>query len=395
MGHPLSTLSGSGLSYKLSEELYDRFNRRKDATRHLDLATLGLVADLVQLTGDARYLVQRGLEALRNTNRLGLQVMMEMAELAPANLTEEHIGFVLGPRLNSLGRLGDANPAVDLLTTYDAIRARVLATQLEGLNAQRQLLCSQVYQAAEAQFRADPGLLDQPILVLGHPAWQGGVVGIVASRLVERYRKPAILFATPSGQAAHGSARSIAGLNITAAIAVQKDLLLNFGGHAMAAGLSLEADKLPEFTRRLSKTVNEMMEGVEKEANLKIDARLTLPEIKPDLAKAIEQLAPFGPGNEKLTLATSGLKVQSIATIGRNKEHLKLRVADEAGNSQTVLWWNGAEDKDSIPVGCLDLAYNLTRLRLARPTPVPDGIGRFSQPGFRENRSQKLAFGSD
>jgi single-stranded-DNA-specific exonuclease len=359
VGHPLSTLSGSGLAYKLSEELYARFSQASGATRHLDLATLGLVADLTQLTGDSRYLVQRGLATLRRTERLGLKVMMEMAELIPANLTEEHIGFVLGPRLNALGRLGDANPAVDLLTTSDAIRARVLATQLEGLNAQRQLMCSQIYQAAESQLRADSGLLDQPILILGHPTWQGGVVGIVASRLVERYRKPAILFSTPTGQPAHGSARSISRLNITAAIAMQKDLLLNYGGHAMAAGLSLESEKLPEFARRLSKTVQEMMTGVEIEDNLEIDAWLTLPEVDLTLAKAIEGLAPFGPGNEKLTLATSKLRMQSVTMIGRNQEHLKLRMADEAGNSQTVLWWNGAEDKNTIPEGFFDLAYSL------------------------------------
>ncbi len=206
--HPLATLSGSGVAYKLSEELFARFGRSNEAARQLDLASLGLVADLARLTGDARYLVQRGLEALRNTSRLGLQIIMEMAELVPAALTEEHIGFVIGPRLNALGRLGDANPAVDLLTTTDAVRARVLATQLEGLNAQRQLLCSQVTRAAEAQLQADPALLTKPVLVLGHPSWPGGVVGIVASRLVERYRKPAILFSTPAGEPAHGSARS-------------------------------------------------------------------------------------------------------------------------------------------------------------------------------------------
>ncbi len=278
-----------------------------EATRHLDLAALGLVADLARLTGDARYLVQLGLEALRNTQRLGLQIMMEMAELVPANLTEEHIGFVLGPRLNALGRLGDANPAVDLLTTSDAVRARVLATQLEGLNAQRQLLCSQVTRAAEAQLRANPALLAQPVLVLGHPAWPGGVVGIVASRLVERYRKPAILFSTPAGEPARGSARSVEGLNITAAIAAQKDLLLNFGGHPMAAGLSLEQEKLPEFTRRLAKTVAEMLGESEKEPVLEIDGWLSLPEITLDLARELESLAPYGPGNEKLTLATRAL----------------------------------------------------------------------------------------
>ncbi len=193
-GHPLSTLSGSGVAYKLAEKLYLLAGSTGSATTHLDLAALGLVADLASLTGDARHIVQGGLAALRNTQRLGLRVMMEMADIVPANLTEEHIGFVLAPRLNALGRLGDANPAVDLFTTSDLARARLLATQLEGLNHQRQLLCSQVTRAAEARLRAEPALLEQPVIMLANKAWPAGVIGIVASRLVERYRKPVILF---------------------------------------------------------------------------------------------------------------------------------------------------------------------------------------------------------
>ncbi len=370
--HPLATLAGVGVAYKLAETLLETGNEKREtssasADHHsllvtrdslLDLVALGLVADLAILKSDARYLVQKGLAALRNTQRLGLQVMMEMAELVPANLTEEHIGFVLGPRLNALGRLGDANPAVELLTTSDPGRARLLATQLENYNAQRQLLCNQVTQAAEAQLRADPTLLANPVLVLGHPAWPGGVVGIVASRLVERYRKPAILFSTPADEPARGSARSVEGLNITAAIAAQKDLLLNFGGHPMAAGLALEPGKLPEFYRRLSRSVEKMLgETVYREPELRIDAWLDLPGVTLDLAAALESLAPFGPGNEKLTLATRGLTLQSAATIGRNKEHLKLAVTDESGNNQSVLWWGGAGE--TLPEGKFDLAYTV------------------------------------
>jgi single-stranded-DNA-specific exonuclease len=358
-GHPLSTLSGSGVAYKLSEEIFARFRQQERAFQLIDLAALGLVADLAFLIGDARFMVQRGLESLRTTQRLGLQTIMEMADLVPENLSEEHIGFVLGPRLNALGRLGDANPAVELLTTSDPIQARVLATQLESLNAQRQLLCSQVTQAAEAQLRADPSLLEMPVLVLGNPAWPGGIVGIVASRMVERYQKPAILFSSPVGGPAHGSARSIEGLNITAAIAAQKDLLLKFGGHPMAAGLSLDPEKLPEFIRRLAKTVSLMVEKNKTEPHFKIDGWLTFPEITLDLARDLERLAPFGPGNEKLVLVTHRLKLRSTATMGRNQEHLKLNVSDEAGNSRSVLWWNGADEKDGLPIGDFDLAYTL------------------------------------
>jgi single-stranded-DNA-specific exonuclease len=353
--HPLATLSGAGVAYKLAEELFTQLGHPDGVLEFLDLVALGLVADLARLTGDTRYMVQKGLAALRKTERPGLKVMMELAELNPANLTEEHIGFVIGPRLNSLGRLGDANPAVELLTTSNLSRARLLATQLENYNAQRQLLCNQVTQAAEAQLRADPGLIDKPVIVLNHASWPGSVVGIVASRLVDRYGKPALLFSTPAGEPARGSARSVEGVNITAAIGMQKELLLNYGGHPMAAGLSLNQENLPGFTYRLFKTVENMLgSSLRPEPELEIDAWLHLPDITLDMAAALDMLAPYGPGNKKLILALQGLRMNSFVPIGRNKEHLKLIVTDEAGNTQPVLWWNGAGEP--LPEGPFDLA---------------------------------------
>jgi single-stranded-DNA-specific exonuclease len=357
--HPLATLAGVGVAYKLAEALLEMSNSLP-VTRYslLDLVALGLVADLAILRADARYLVQKGLYALRNTQRLGLKTMMELAELAPAHLTEEHIGFTLGPRLNALGRLGDANPIVELLTTSDPVRTRVLATQLEGLNAQRKLLCDQVYRAAEAQLREKPELLAQPVIVLANPHWPGGVVGIVASRIVERYGKPAILMTAPPNEPVRGSARSIEGLNITAAIAAQKGILLGFGGHPMAAGLSLEAEKLPEFRKKLSKTVEKMLgEKQLEEATLEIDGWLSLDEANLDLAAQLESLAPFGPGNEKLTLASRNLTIKSSAKLGKNQEHLRLTVEDENGAVQQILWWNGGGEE--LPTGKFDLAYTL------------------------------------
>jgi single-stranded-DNA-specific exonuclease len=364
--HPLGSLAGVGVAYKLAERLLEMSNE-KEASRNsfliapdslLDLVALGLVADLAILRGDTRFLVQRGLHALRNTQRLGLKTIMELAELAPAHLTEEHIGFMLGPRMNALGRLSDANPIVELLTTSDPVRARVLATQLEGLNAQRKLLCDQVYRAAEAQLRDNPEFLAQPVIVLAHPQWPGGVVGIVASRIVERYRKPAILLTAPPGEPVRGSARSIEGLNITAAIAAQKELLLGFGGHPMAAGLSLEAERLPEFRHKLSKTVEKMLgESQWEEAVLEIDGWLALDEANLSLAEQIEHLAPFGPGNEKLTLASRNLTLKSSTKLGKNQEHLRLTVEDESGAMQQVLWWDGGSE--GLPEGKFDLAYTL------------------------------------
>jgi single-stranded-DNA-specific exonuclease len=248
--HPLATLPGVGVAYKLAEELYRRAGRPEASAALLDLVALGIVADLALLSGETRYLLQCGLQALRQTRRLGLQAMLELAEIAPQNLAEEHISFVLGPRLNALGRLADANRAIELLTTQDMGRARILALELEGLNAERKLLTDQVFQAAQAQIEADRSLLDEAALVLAHPAWPGGVVGIVASRLVEYYHRPVVLLSAPPGQLARGSARSVEGINITAAIAANQRLLNGFGGHPMAAGYPWRSSACPKSAGR-------------------------------------------------------------------------------------------------------------------------------------------------
>ena len=157
--HPLASLPGVGVAYKLAEALFAAAGRADEETQHLDLAALGIVADVARLTGDTRVLAQRGIAALRQPQRLGLQVMMELAGVDPTWLTEEHIGFELAPRLNALGRLDDANPAVEFLTTSDLGRARILATQLEGLNERRKLLTDQVFRGVLAQLERQPALL--------------------------------------------------------------------------------------------------------------------------------------------------------------------------------------------------------------------------------------------
>ncbi|HNF94531.1 MAG TPA: DHH family phosphoesterase, partial [Anaerolineales bacterium] len=193
--HPLRNLAGVGVAYKLAEALLDTRTSNIDSQisniELLDLVALGLIADVALLQNETRSLAKQGIEQLRNTSRLGLRVMAELAGAAFETLTEETIGFTFAPRLNALGRLGDANPAIDLLITDDSARARVLATQIEGLNAQRRMLTKQVNDAAEAQLKENPELLNHPIIILSHPNWPGGVVGIVANKLVERYHKPA------------------------------------------------------------------------------------------------------------------------------------------------------------------------------------------------------------
>lgn len=354
--HPLGTLSGAGVAYKLAEELCARLQPPSfQADSLVDLVALGLVADLASQTGEVRYLIQRGLEALRKTDRLGLKAMVASAELKPTWLTEEHIGFVIAPRLNALGRLSDANLSIEFFTTRDPGRAQVIASMLEGLNARRQLLTSQVFQAAQAQIESEPALLLAPALVLWQAKWPAGVVGIVASRLVERYNRPVVLFSAPPGELARGSARSIPGCNITTAIAAQKDLLSSFGGHPMAAGLSLETEHLPEFRSRLIEAVRRMMGDAPPEASLQVDGYLSLPELSLDLVEDLQRLAPFGPGNPPIILVAHNLTLVKSSTIGRGEEHLQLIVEDEHGYSQKVLWWQGAGFP--LPQGRFDLAF--------------------------------------
>lgn len=356
--HPLRELPGVGVAYKLAELLYQRAGRLGDVEQYLDLVALGIVADVATQTNDTRYLLQRGLEALRDTKRLGLQVLMEVAELEPQWLTEEHIGFELAPRLNALGRLADAAPAVEFFTTDDLERARILAHELDGLNARRKMLCDQVMQGAEVQIERDPTLLGQGVLVLSHPTWPSGVIGIVAGRLAEKYHRPTVLIAAPPGELARGSARSIPGCDISGAVAAHGEMLESFGGHPMAAGLSIQPERISEFRRALSRTVREMCgDALDEEPALQIDGYVSLGDLSLDLVQDLERLAPFGPGNPPLTLVTRGLSVKTHAVVGRAGEHVQLIVQDDEGRAQKVIWWQGAGSP--LPQGRFDLAYTV------------------------------------
>ena len=364
--HVLATLSGVGVAFKLAEALlrHNDFSRSKTTelttTGLLDLVALGLIADVALLKGETRSLVQRGIQMLRNTGRTGLRVMAELSGTSLESLTEETIGFSFAPRLNALGRLGDANPAVELLLSHNPTRARVIAAQIEGLNAQRRLLTNQVYEAAEAQLHENPDLLSEPAILLANQNWPGGVVGIVANRLVDRYHKPALLLNQSENGILRGSARSVEGLDITEAIATQKDLLLGYGGHPMAAGLALPIEKLSDFRRGLSKAIEEQLgKVVREEPTLQIDAWLSLDEINLDLAESLEALAPFGAGNPSLILATHKVMLRSVAALGRAKEHLRLNVEDENGNVQSFLSWGGADNELPEEGSKFDIAYSM------------------------------------
>lgn len=356
-GHPSGTLPGVGVAYKLAEALYTRAGREAESLGLLDLVALGIVADVAVQTGEARYLLQLGLAALRVTQRLGLRELMKLAGVKQESLNEESIGFALGPRLNALGRLADANPIVEFLTTTNLSRARVLASQLEALNARRRLLCDQVDAAAEERLQKDPAHLNGPAIVLADPHWPAGIIGIVANRLAERYKRPVVLLSSPAGEPARGSARSVDGCNITEAIATQRKLLDGFGGHAMAAGLSLDPAHIGAFRRGLGEAVASQLAGREAEPVLEVHGYVTLGELTVPLVTDLARLAPFGPGNPPLTLVARDLRVADRRELGRDGRHLNVVMEDREGDQRGVVWWNW--DGATLPDSRVDLAFSV------------------------------------
>lgn len=341
--HPLHTLSGVGVTYKLVEQLFINNGAPQGAEDLLDLVALGLIADLAILTGDARYLVQKGLALMRAAPRPGLARILSENKIAPGQVNEETISFTLAPRLNAVGRLSDANPMVDFLLTEDPVIIATTCNQIEGLNAQRKILCDQVFKGAQAQLEQNPRLLENSLILLAHPEWPGGVVGIVASRLVDLYHRPAILMNTSDPGTARGSARSIDGVNITQALRENKTLLKTFGGHPMAAGLSIAVENIEALRRGLSRSIDLMIERSDLQPTLEVDATIDLENLDLDLLNSLERLSPFGPGNPPLQFAIRDLDLESVSPLGRTKEHLQVTAQTPDGSQYRFIWWQGAE----------------------------------------------------
>ena len=355
--HPLYELPGVGVAYQVARALYE--SAGYDAGSLLDLVALGIVADVATLHGDVRYLLQLGLRVLRRAERVGLQALFELAQRTPSLVSEEDIGFALAPRLNALSRVGDtldARIGVELLTTDDLTRARTIAQELEALNAQRKWLTQQTTDAALAQLERDRSLLDGPAIVVAGRTWDPGIVGIVAGRLSERYHRPAIVISAPDGEMARGSARSVEGIDVHAAIAAQRHMLYRCGGHPMAAGLSLEGDRIPAFRQALWRSMTQAG-VVAAEKKIQLDATLSLDQLSLDLVEAVDRLSPFGAGNSRPVFVTHRLELARSAVIGRTREHRRLVVRDAEEREQTVLWWQSANQP--LPDGQFDLAYTL------------------------------------
>lgn len=298
----------------------------------LDLVALGTVCDVVPLTGLNRALVAQGLKVMRQRGNIGIAALADTARLAE-RIDAYHAGFILGPRVNAGGRVGAADLGTRLLSTDDALDARQIAGELDRLNDERRQIETSVLDEAIAEVEATGS--KAPLIFVAKQGWHPGVIGIVASRLRERYGRPALVAAIDNG-IAKGSGRSVAGVALGATIiaARQAGLLVNGGGHAMAAGFTVEAGKLDALRDFLGARIAEALGGQEPVPELGIDGTLACAAATPDFAALIERMAPFGAGNAEPRFASANLRVLRATVVGKEQNHVSCVLGDGAGTGR-------------------------------------------------------------
>lgn len=345
--HPLYNLPGVGVAYKVCQALFEKTGKPEAAEQLLDLVTMGMIADMVPLVKENRYLVRIGLPKLVATTRVGLQKLLAMTgQKANTDL----VGFGLAPRINAAGRLSDANKAVELMTTQSEEVAETLSQELQTENTRRQEICEQVFMEVEAKLAQNPQLLENKCLAIYDKTWHHGVIGIVASRLVEKYQRPVFIAQHEEEEKViRGSARSIDGVDLYQVLKLNEHLLARWGGHKMAAGFSLEEDKGQEFCKALFATCNKMLEGVVLSKQIEIDLTVTPDTCDLELATKLEMLAPFGISNKKPVLCMKELMCQKAMPLGKDGKHVKIYALDpKSGEEFECVMWNG-RDKKGFP----------------------------------------------
>ncbi len=322
--YPFGELAGVGVAFKLASALLDRVPMEL-----LELVAIGTVADLVPLHGENRYFVKEGIKILRSSNRPAIKALSRIASTEQSQLTEESIGFMIAPRLNAAGRLGSAAPAVELLMTQDAELAKMLASELDSLNKERQAIVSTINDEAKEIISKQYGDATPYIYVVAGEGWNAGVVGIVSSRITEKYNRPSIVLSIDKETGlAKGSARSIEGFDLYAELSKNKHLLPHFGGHQMAAGMSLAVSDVDELRSNLNEQAKQVLTTEMIVPKLNIDVPLTLEEIDVSVLESLELLRPFGMDFQKPLYLVENLSVVTTRKIGAAKNHMKLELQD-------------------------------------------------------------------
>lgn len=357
--YPFGGLAGVGVALKLLHALHRSRGRDPEAlNRHLDLVALGTIADVVPLRDENRVLARAGLAALARTLKPGLRALMERAGVSPDAVTASDVGYRLGPRLNAAGRVAEAAEGLELLETDDARRAGELADRLEKANERRRRMDQQVQREARERLRRsyDPSA-DRAAVVWGG-GWHPGVLGIVASRLVDSIHRPVVVVGVERGRG-RGSARSIPEFDLHGALRECRDLLERFGGHRMAAGLAIRPERLEAFRTAFGDVARrELPEPPRRE--LELDLVLPLARVGDELHGWLEKMAPFGEGNRRPVIAARSVRIRGAAAVGREGRHLKARLTAPDGGEVAAIGFGLGDRIGGVDGGRpFDVAFEL------------------------------------
>lgn len=358
--YPFKDLAGVGVAFKLAQALQLKSGEPERGQEKwlLDLVALGTSCDMVSMVGENRALVKYGLIVLAKTRRIGLKALAMAAGLKLEKVQSYHLGFILGPRLNAAGRLEHAQQSLNLLTTRNSSEAFTIAEQLDDLNRQRRLEQDRIFKQALV---AAEGCRDDAVLVLSSDDWSHGIVGVVASKLLERLHKPVILLQV-MGATAKGSGRSTAELNLVEALSNCAQLLTKYGGHHFAAGLTLASSNIDELRAGLNQYYQEKgLTPAERQPLSQADIDIEdLEDINWPLFEALAMLEPYGTGNPQPLFVSHHLKLVNVAAIGKSKEHLKLVVADKKGKTMEAIAFSQADRHPNLKSGQhLDVCYQI------------------------------------
>ena len=342
--YPFRDLCGAGVAFKLVQALQTELDGLPDGYEKwlLDLVALGTVCDIVTLADENRANVYWGLEVLKKQQRPGLKALMAVAGIEPEQVNARHLGFGLGPRMNAAGRLETAQHALDMLVARDGLVALEASEKLEELNGKRRIIQDAIFEEACVQAEQ---LADDRVLVVSSDGWNHGVIGIVASKLVEKYKKPVFIIGE-RGEEATGSARSFGDFSAADAVRAADDIIIKGGGHGAAAGVTLETEKIGDFRRR----VNEFYDSLQltnqeryllPRADVEID---DFSEIDEELVANLAKMEPFGNGNPEPVLKITRASVLSMRRMGADGQHVKLALRDKNGKVLQMLAFNAPEE---------------------------------------------------
>ena len=359
--YPFDGLSGAGVGFKLVQATLTKLGLNQDeAYKFLDLVAISIASDIVPIVDENRILMREGLKLLNESPRVGIKALMNLIKMDIGKVSTSNIVFSIGPRINAAGRMGDAGTAMQLLIAESYDEAAQFAAELEAINQKRRRTDTKTMEQAMLQIDEHVNMSECSSVVLHHPEWHLGVIGIVASRLVDQYCRPAVMLSTVEGKI-KGSARSVKGFNIYNALKGCEDLLIQFGGHEFAAGLTMEEDKLDAFRERFNQIVQEGMCDEDFKPELTVDAEIELRHIDAHFWKVLSQFEPYGPLNAKPVFLSKGVQVVGNPIIV-GRDHLKLRVMQNGSYAFDAIGFNlgsHLEDVRNCQNGCLDMVFTI------------------------------------